>query len=117
LDNLYFYNAIIRSVYDVDTATADIYLGFNCWMKNEKLIFYGIDTPEIRGSSEEEKEKAIQARDWVREQILDKEVVIKSYGKGKYGRYLVEIWSIDVDKVSEETINSKLIKLGMAEEY
>lgn len=117
MDNLYFYKAIIRSVYDGDTATADIDLGFNCWMKNEKLRFYGIDTPEIRGSSEEEKEKAIQARDWVREQILDKEVIIKSYGKGKYGRYLVEIWPIDVDKVSEETINSKLIKLGMAEEY
>jgi len=42
LDNLYFYKAIIRSVYDGDTATADIDLGFNCWMKNEKLRFYGI---------------------------------------------------------------------------
>lgn len=117
LDNRYHYTAIIKSVYDGDTATADIDLGFEVWIKNAKLRFHGIDTPELRGSSDEEKLRAVEARDWVREQILDKEVVIKSFGKGKYGRWLVEIWKIEDGQVAEDTINNELIKLGMAKEY
>lgn len=117
MNNLYFYKAIIRSVYDGDTATADIDLGFKVWVKNAKLRFYGIDTPELRGSSDEEKVRAVEARDWVRDQILNKEVVVKSLGKGKYGRWLVQIWKIEDGEIAEDTINNELIKLGMAEKY
>ena len=113
----YVYKAIIRSVYDGDTVTADIDLGFNTWINNAKLRLYGINTPEMRGVSDEEKARAIKARDWVREKILNKEVIIKSLGKGKYGRYLSIIWTIEGDIISENTINDELIKLGMAEKY
>ena len=117
MNNLYFYKAIIRSVYDGDTLTADIDLGFGIWINGAKLRLDGVDTPELRGVSEQEKSKAIEARDWVREEVLDKEVLIKSLGKGKYGRYIVQIWKIEDGKVAENTINNELIKIGMADKY
>lgn len=117
MNDFYFYKAIIRSVYDGDTVTADIDLGFNTWINNAKLRLHGINTPELRGVSDDEKALGIKARDWVREKTLNKEVIIKSLGKGKYGRYLVMIWTIDGDIISDDTINDELIKLGMAEKY
>jgi len=47
--NLYHYKAHITKVYDGDTVTADIHLGFNMVMRKQKLRLLGIDTPEIRG--------------------------------------------------------------------
>lgn len=117
MNNLYFYKAIIRSVYDGDTLTADIDLGFGIWINGAKLRLDGVDTPELRGVSEEEKVRAIEARDWVREKTLDKEVFIKSLGKGRYGRYIVQIWTLEDDSESDITINDELVKLGMAEKY
>jgi micrococcal nuclease len=52
---MYEYKALIISVYDGDTVTALVDLGF--FVKKEaKLRLYGIDTPEIRG---EEREKGL----------------------------------------------------------
>jgi micrococcal nuclease len=117
MNNLYFYKAIIRSVYDGDTLTADIDLGFGTWINGAKLRLDGVDTPELRGTSDEEKTRAIEVRDWVREKTLEKEVMIKSLGKGKYGRHIVQIWVLEKDILSDITINDELIKLGMAEKY
>lgn len=115
--SMYTYDAIITSVYDGDTATADIDLGFNIWAKNSKLRFFGIDTAELRGGTEETKAAAVEARDYVREKILNQKVRIKSLGKGKYGRYLAIIWPIDGAIIAEESINDELVRLGMAEPY
>jgi len=107
---MYEYKAIITSVYDGDTVTANIDLGFGVVLKKQKLRLYGINTPEVRGSSKEEGKKV---RDLVREKILDKEVLIKTYRdkKGKYGRWLAEIIH------EEENINDWLITEGHAVPY
>lgn len=88
---MYEYRAIITKVYDGDTLTADIDLGFKMWAKKIKLRLLGIDTPEIRTKDLEEKALAIKARDRVRELCLDKEVIVTSHGKGKYGRWLATV--------------------------
>lgn len=105
---MYEYKAIITSVYDGDTVTANIDLGFGVVLKKQKLRLYGINTPEVRGSSKEEGKKV---RDLVREKILDKEVLIKTYRdkKGKYGRWLAEI--IIEDSVN---LNNWLLSEGHA---
>lgn len=86
---MYNYKAKIIAVYDGDTVTAVVDLGFLI-SKEMKLRLYGIDTPELRGA---EKEEGKKVRDIVREMILDKEVTIRSYKdkQGKYGRYLANI--------------------------
>jgi endonuclease YncB( thermonuclease family) len=46
---LYTYKAQITEVYDGDTVTADIDLGFHTWRRDEKLRLYEINAPEMRG--------------------------------------------------------------------
>lgn len=86
---MYTYKAKIIAVYDGDTVTALVDLGF-LHTQEMKLRLYGIDTPEMRGT---EKVEGKKVRDIVREMILDKEVTIRSYKdkQGKYGRYLATI--------------------------
>lgn len=89
---MYEYKAIITKVYDGDTLTAEVDLGFHLWAKKIKLRLMGVDTPEIRTKDPKEKARAIKARDRVRELCLGKEVVITTHGKGKYGRWLVTVY-------------------------
>ena len=50
---MFEYRAHIIKVYDGDTVTADIDLGFNVILKKQKLRLIGIDAPEIRGAERE----------------------------------------------------------------
>lgn len=83
----YTYRAKVVKVYDGDTVTVDIDFGMDQWKHNEKIRLYGLDTPEVRGV---EKPEGLKVRDWLRSQILGKDVIIKTIKdkKGKYGRYL-----------------------------
>lgn len=83
----YKYKAKVVSIYDGDTITVDIDLGFDVILKNRKIRLYGIDTPEIRG---EERPDGLVSRDYLRDLIGDQEIVLETIKDktGKYGRYL-----------------------------
>jgi len=106
---MYNYKAHIKAVYDGDTVTAVVDLGFLHYQEM-KLRLYGIDTPELRG---DEREAGIVVRDIVREMILGKEVEIHTFKdkQGKYGRYLATIILDDLD------LNQWLVDNGHAEVY
>jgi len=91
----YEYEAKVIDVYDGDTITCDVDLGFHITARI-KFRLFGIDTPELRG---EEREEGLRVRDIVRERILNKQVLLKSHkGKtGKYGRWLAEVIFNDDD--------------------
>ena len=101
-------------MYDGDTVTGDVDLGFGIWIKKQKFRLMGIDTPEIRTKDKDEKVRGYEARDRLRELILGKTVRIRSFGKGKYGRWLVDIWIEDMDTRS---VNQLLILEGHANHY
>lgn len=86
---MFTYKAKIISVYDGDTVTAVVDLGFRVSVEM-KLRLLGIDTPEMRGI---EKVQGKIVRDIVREMILNDTVTIitKKDKQGKYGRYLATI--------------------------
>jgi micrococcal nuclease len=42
---MYQYKAIITKVVDGDTVDVDIDLGFEVWLRNQRIRLYGIDTP------------------------------------------------------------------------
>tara|TARA_R110000796_G_scaffold120286_1_gene234439 strand:+ start:726 stop:1079 length:354 start_codon:yes stop_codon:yes gene_type:complete len=111
---LHNYRAVVTGVYDGDSITIDIDLGFNHWMKNQKVRLLGINTPEIRG---EERPDGLVARDRLRELILDKEIIITSYKdkSGKYGRWLATVF-LKQDGMFEN-INTLLLAEGLAEVY
>ena len=104
---LYHYRALCREVYDGDTITADIDLGLSVTMRGVKLRLLGIDAPEMRGS---DRDRGILARDWLRSQILDREILIqtKKDDREKYGRLLAIVW------LDEVNINKALLDQGFA---
>lgn len=113
---MYEYKAKVVSVYDGDTLRADIDLGFGVWIRNQSIRWLKIDTPELRG---EERELGLAARDRVRELILDKHIILKTYkdDKGKYGRWLAEVYFDGSQLKWEYSINQQLITEGHAEPY
>lgn len=105
-DNLYTYKADIISIYDGDTVTALISVGFNIFTE-QKIRLYGIDAPEVKGKSRGE---GLKSRDWLRSKILNKSILIKTIKdkKGKYGRYLGILY------LNGENINDSLVSNGYA---
>ena len=117
-DNLYKYSAYVKDVYDGDTITVDISLGFHVTMTDIKVRMVGIDTPEIKTKDLDEKEKGLATRDWLRERILGKKVLLHTKERGKFGRWLGMIWEIEQDKPEfENSYNKQLINEGLAKEY
>lgn len=106
---MYEYKATITSVYDGDTVTAQVDLGFSIGFKT-KFRLARIDTPELRGS---EREQGLIVRDLVREKILGKEVTVKTNKDktGKFGRYIAEII---IDGLN---LNQWLLDNGHAQPY
>lgn len=104
----------IKRIYDGDTMTVIIDLGFGVY-KTEILRLAYINAPELKG---EDRPKGLESRDWLRTELYtavaeDKDIIIKTIKdrKGKYGRYLADIY---VDGIS---INQKMIEEGYAEPY
>ena len=110
-EKLYYYRAYIVSVYDGDTCRADIDLGMGVWIRNEKLRLLRINAPELHGT---ERERGLAARDFLRSQILEKEVFIQTRKdrRGKYGRYLAEIWKEEAG--GWVNLNDRLVEAGHA---
>lgn len=108
--NKYYYSAYVTSVYDGDTITVDLDLGLGVWMRGQKLRLYGINTPELRGS---ERKEGMIVRDYVRGEILNTFVLIKTHKdkKGKYGRWLAEVFK------DGNSLNDELLSLGFAKPY
>ena len=104
-NKIYTYKAYVKDVYDGDTITVDIFLGFNVTMTDIKIRLIGIDTPEVRTKR-------------LREKILDKKILLHTSKRGKFGRWLGIIWEIKQDKPDfENSYNKQLINEGLAKEY
>ena len=115
---LYHYKAYVDSVYDGDTMTVTIDLGFKVKMDKVKLRLLGVNTPELRGGTAETKKAGYEARDFVRNLCLSKEVYVHSVKKGKYGRFIATVWHIDENgQQASQSINDLLIEKGLAVEY
>ena len=83
--------AKVVSVYDGDTLTIAARHAKRGPPRLFKVRLEGIDAPEIRGSSEAEKEAAVAARDWLRQRVLGKPVTLENVSLEKYGRVLATV--------------------------
>lgn len=106
----YLYSALVTNVVDGDTIDVEIDLGFYVVYKT-RLRLNGIDTPEKNSKIPEERILAAQATSFLRERILNKKVIIESFKKDKYGRFLADIY------LGEENVNLLLVDLKLALPY
>ena len=116
----YIYRGKLDRVVDGDTIDALIDVGFDIWVK-KRIRYKGIDTWESRTRNLEEKAKGLEAKQRNKDLL---EVVsskpgyfrLKSYGVGKYGRVLGEIFIEDKDGL-QMCINDTLVTEGHAYVY
>jgi micrococcal nuclease len=89
----YRYRAHVEKIYDGDTITVRVDLGFHTHTI-QRLRLARIDAWEVRG---EERPAGLIARDWLRTQILgrDVEVTTTKDKRGKWGRYIAEVFTLD----------------------
>lgn len=115
--NLYHYKAEVLSVYDGDTVTVMIDQGMKHFAR-VKVRLIGINTPELRTKDLEEKARGYAAKDFLKELIEGKTVIINTVNKGKFGRWLGVIWLYE-EGMEElgESINDLMIKNGHAVAY
>ena len=116
----YIYRAKLERVVDGDTIDALIDVGFDIWVK-KRIRYKGIDTWESRTRNLEEKKLGLAAKERNRqllEEVSNKPGYfrIRSYGVGKYGRVLGEIFIQDSNK-NTISINNQLISEGHAYVY
>jgi micrococcal nuclease len=113
----YTYYADVLEVYDGDTLTVTIDLGFSLTVKT-KVRLMGIDTAEMKSEDPEVKKLAIASRDFIRSQALDKKVLLKSHKPDKYGRALADIWTLDAQwQPAPKTLSEMMIEQGFAKAY
>ncbi len=112
---MFRYNAVLERVIDGDTVDATIDLGFDTWKKT-RIRFYGINTPESRTRDLEEKKRGLAAKDRLIEILKsnDNKFVLQSYGVGKYGRCLGELF---VETLGEISVQQTLINEGHGVAY
>lgn len=120
------YDVTLIDCYDGDTCTLDFHLSAEAGMgitlgavlAGQKVRLCDIDTPELRGGTEETKAAAAKARDtlfmWAKTaRRLQFKVPQKngSDAKGKYGRWLGYLIADGAD------LNQRLLDEGLAEPY
>ena len=107
----FVYNAEVDRIVDGDTLDCIIDLGYSVKLHKQRVRLVGIDTPESRTRDLAEKKLGLAAKQRLKE-LCGERIILKSHGKGKYGRILGEIFTED-----GEDICKILIKEGHAVEY
>ena len=108
------YNATLVKVLDGDTIDAYIDLGFDLKIK-KRIRYMGIDTWESRTRDKEEKVKGLAAKARNKELLEAGTFKIVSYGTGKFGRVLGEVFVQTDDGLV--SVNETLISEGHAYEF
>lgn len=116
--NKYNYDVQVSKVVDGDTVDVMIDLGFNTHIKR-RVRMYGINTPETRTRDLKEKEKGLAAKARLKELVDNNKIVMRSWGKGKFGRVLGELFIEETSEIGAtyKDINNILVKEGHAEHY
>jgi endonuclease YncB( thermonuclease family) len=88
----------VIKVYDGDTITIASKLPYpNSPLYRFPVRLIGIDTPEIHGKNDDEKEAARVAQQALEKLILNQTIILKNVTTEKYGRILANIYLGEID--------------------
>ena len=113
LDDRYIYAAQVVRVVDGDTVVLNIDLGCGVWLNGEHCRLAGIDAPEKRGEDRAEGFAALHRL----QSLIEAEafrLIVRTYKdrRGKYGRWIVELWTVD-----GINLNERMVSDGFAREF
>ena len=98
----------VISVYDGDTFRVDIDSLPPIVGKNIPIRLNGVDTPEIQGKCQYEKDLALKARDFVRNKLANaKEIKLSKLQRGKYFRVVADVY-VDGVSLEQELLENEL---------
>ena len=98
----------VINVYDGDTFRVDIDSLPPIVGKNIPIRLNGVDTPEIQGKCQYEKDLALKARDFVRNKLANaKEIILTKLHRGKYFRLVADVM-IDGVSLEQELLDNEL---------
>jgi micrococcal nuclease len=98
----------VISVYDGDTFRVDIDSLPPIVGKNIPIRLNGVDTPEIQGKCQYEKDLALKARDFVRNKLANaKEIMLTKLQRGKYFRVVADVMIYGVS-LEQELLDNEL---------
>ena len=105
------YPADVVRVIDGDTVAVNVRVWPSVLIETSIRVL-GVDTPELRGKCESEREKAREARSFVRKLLpAGSKIVLKKVKPDKYaGRHDAEIWLADGRSLAELLIGAKLAR-------
>ena len=111
---MYTYKAKVTRVVYGDTVDALIDLGFDTHVK-KRIRLWGMDAWESRTRDKEEKVKGLAAKARLKEILKEtnNEFILVSYGVGKFGRCLGELFLT----MDSDSINNQLVSEGHAKKY
>ena len=111
---MYTYKAKVTRIVDGDTVDALIDLGFDTHVK-KRIRLWGMDAWESRTRDKEEKVKGLAAKARLKEILKEtnNEFILVSYGVGKFGRCLGELFLTS----DSDSINNQLVSEGHAKKY
>lgn len=119
---MYEYQSTIVRIIDGDTVDVDIDLGFDVWLKGQRIRIKGIDTPETRTTDLVEKIFGEAAKARVIE-LLKGTVILKTEidkegkdARGKYGRILGDFYIAQIDGTFK-LLSEILVEEGHAVKY
>lgn len=106
----YFYDAVVINVVDGDTIDCRVDLGFSIFVEM-RFRLNGVDTAELHSPDPAKRDLANKAKQFMIDNVLDKQVLLQTFKKDKYGRYLCDVI------VNDAVINRRLVEMGLAEKY
>lgn len=112
------YSATVISVYDGDTITVCVDLGFHI-SQTMSVRLARINSPEVRGASSED---GLKARDFLRSLLpVGEKVTLVTHkdGREKYGRYLADVYLNELECWSKpnlfKCVNDTMVSNGFAQ--
>ena len=106
----YLYNGFCTKVVDGYTIDVNVDLGFTVFVKI-RLRLRGINTMEMSDKDPTIRARAVAAKQFLEDRVLNENVVIESFKTDKYGRWLADVF------VGDTSMNNLLLEEGHAEPY
>lgn len=119
----YVMQAQVTRVIDGDTLVVNVSPAFKLQFVDYKIRLHGVDTPELNSTDPLVRQKAVDAKMFVRMTVEGKEVLLQTVKRksggdtiDSFGRYLAIIYYIGFDG-QQKNLNEELLALGFAVPY